>query len=89
MSSSECVGFLIAVDEVSVLGCDAVNLSTLQDESSTFSRNVENQVPRTAVSFPRRTDASTVIYCVLDGGKNRILDFKLSPCFECSIITFG
>jgi len=30
------VGFLIAVDEVARLGCEAVNLSALQDESSTI-----------------------------------------------------
>jgi hypothetical protein len=59
------VGFLIAVDEVSVLGCDAVNLSTLQDESSRFSRNISDPSTPTA-SLPRRTGASTVIYCVLE-----------------------
>ena len=30
------MGFLIAVDEVARLGCEAVNLSALQDESSTI-----------------------------------------------------
>jgi len=31
-----------------------------------FSRNSQNQVPRIAALLPRITDASTVIYCVLE-----------------------
>jgi len=64
------VGFIIAVGEVSVLGCDAVNLSTLQDESSAFSRNVESQVPRSVIS-----QKNLCLHCHLlcGGGKKRIV----------------